>query len=100
MQVNILSHMTCSSPRLHQTSYSKNYICSHVSPKIFCYRGEFVWGYIIGILQEYYRQQCVSMILSLFRDYTLLLVTLIMKVILLCRVYKLQYSIELSIYSI
>ncbi len=52
---------------------------------------------IIGILQEYYRQQCVSMILSLFRDYTLLLVTLTMKVALLYRVYRLQYSIELIV---
>lgn len=39
------------------------------------------------------------MIVSLLRDYTLLLVTLIRKVTLYI-VYRLDYSIELSIYSV
>ena len=40
---------------------------------------------IVGLLNLYYRQQFVSMILSLFRDYIFVLLTFMTKVSLFCR---------------
>lgn len=46
---------------------------------------------------EYYRPQCFSNILMLFCGYTLLLVTLIMNITLLYKVYRLWVTVGLGI---
>lgn len=76
----------------------------YVLPEVFglemCFQRHRCYWMILEILQEHYRQQSVSEIFLLSCDHILVLVALIMTVKLLCRVYRLWFNKEYSIYSV